>query len=356
MSKFQNSRYYFCQLKEDFFKSHPHDVLRGMEGGREALLLYVELLLESAGHDGHLLFSEHMPFTPELIAAKFQTPIEIVKRSLELLGMLELVIKTESGELILPKFAKYVGSRTNMADYMAAREESKVDGGKGEDKRGINKDKNFINSTEYRVQSTEKKEQHPQPPNKKEPKAKSTSTASPRGSVGDGVPSDIAYRPTVEEITKVCRSMLSVHPDHVDGFSRYVVEEGILPDHRPGSIRMYLAPVYRRWVAKGGADKQRHRLTREELDAVVSSVNGSRDEKITEAQKVKFWDFLVMTDWKQSGGEEITKYNVRHTLCAWLEHHVERDAGDGSGEGEETDAEALRRLEREREDRMMRED
>ena len=138
MSKFQTSRYYFCQLKEDFFKSHPHDVLRGMEGGREALLLYVELLLESAGHDGHLLFSEHMPFTPELIAAKFQTPIEIVKRSLELLGTLELVVKTESGELILPKFGKYVGSRTNMADYMAARDESKVDGGKGEDKRGIN--------------------------------------------------------------------------------------------------------------------------------------------------------------------------------------------------------------------------
>lgn len=121
MSKFRKQKLYFCQLKADFFKDHPHDILASLPGGREALLLYLELLLESAGHGGHLLFSEDKPFTPELISAKFRTPMEVVNQSLALLEQLELLMWDDNREIILPQFSKYVGCKTNEAVERAER-------------------------------------------------------------------------------------------------------------------------------------------------------------------------------------------------------------------------------------------
>ena len=319
MSKFQKSRYYFCQLKEDFFKSHPHDVLRGMEGGREALLLYIELLLESAGHEGHLLFNDHMPFTPELISAKFQTPIEVVKSSLDLLGMLELVVKTESGELILPKFAKYVGSKTEMADYMANRREKK-DEGLQEDKEGITKDNNVINSIENRDKSTENitSASH-------SPACAGARDASPSS---DSAPFDFDWLVTDFEKLDVSRRFMAGRVITREELKAWYDWQNEIGQWKLGGGLAITKANYRKYVSYGIPKIRRmlrerskgaaveggqtlHQITREEFAAYCAKQNeGFSVPQITGEEEEAVWASLVALNYHLLNGQVVTTDNI----------------------------------------------
>ena len=320
MSKFQKSRYYFCQLKEDFFKSHPHDVLRGMEGGREALLLYIELLLESAGHDGHLLFNDHMPFTPELISAKFQTPIEVVKSSLNLLGMLELVVKTESGELILPKFAKYVGSKTEMADYMANRREKK-DEGLQEDKEGITKDNKFINSIENRDKSTENIISASHSPACAGAREDSASPSSDS-------PFDLEWFLTDFEKLDVSRRFVAGRPITREELTAWYEWQRDVGQWKLGGGLLINKTNYRKFVmygipkirkalrerSKGAAvegGQTLHQITREEFAAYCAKQNeGFSVPQITGEEEEAVWASLVALNYHLLNGQVVTTDNI----------------------------------------------
>ena len=65
-----------------------------MENGKDYVLFYLKLLLESVGHDGTLRFSETVPYNDSMLATITDTNIDIVRSAVKVfseLGMMDKV-------------------------------------------------------------------------------------------------------------------------------------------------------------------------------------------------------------------------------------------------------------------------
>lgn len=107
---------YWLRLKKDFFKRHDVYILESMENGREMVLLYIKMLVESIDHEGCLRFNEEIPYTAEMLAAIFHTDLNIIKFALEKLTLLEMIKIEDDGTIKMLKFSDFVGSETPAAE------------------------------------------------------------------------------------------------------------------------------------------------------------------------------------------------------------------------------------------------
>ena len=125
MSARDKERYYWLKLDKNFFKRHDIKVLEGMPNGKEYVLFYLKLMLESVDHEGALRFNEWIPYNEEMLSAVTNTNIDVVRvavRILEQYGMLEVF---DDKTLYLRHVAELLGSET----YAAKRKrEQREDG------------------------------------------------------------------------------------------------------------------------------------------------------------------------------------------------------------------------------------
>ena len=63
-----NRKFYWLKLKHDFFKRHDIRILEEMENGKDYILFYLKLLLESISHEGQLRFSETIPYNEKMLS------------------------------------------------------------------------------------------------------------------------------------------------------------------------------------------------------------------------------------------------------------------------------------------------
>lgn len=118
MSALQQERYFWLKLPNDFFDNHSLRILRSMNGGQYALLLYIELLAESVTRNGRLRCSDKVPYDEEMIGLMFGFSAEQVKQSFSLLKKFELLVIEKDGTLVLPKLGDMVGNETRRAKEM----------------------------------------------------------------------------------------------------------------------------------------------------------------------------------------------------------------------------------------------
>lgn len=105
-----DGKYYWLKLKRDFFKRHDIHILNGMEYGREVVLFYIKLMLESIDHEGELRFSERLPYSNSMLANLTDTPESIVDTSMEVLQDFKLIEIDENGTIIIPKVMEMIDS------------------------------------------------------------------------------------------------------------------------------------------------------------------------------------------------------------------------------------------------------
>ena len=104
------SRYYWLKLRRDFFKRHDIKIVEGMSGGKEIVLFYLKLLVESVDHDGTLRFSEAIPYTPDMLATITDTDPAIATQAIDVLKSLQLIETSEDGTIVLPQVLEMIGS------------------------------------------------------------------------------------------------------------------------------------------------------------------------------------------------------------------------------------------------------
>ena len=143
MASNDTKKYYWLKLTNDFFDNHKIRILRAEIGGRDALLLYIELLAESVTHMGELRCSEKKAYTPAMIGALFGMTVEEVDSAFKLLEYYELLVRHEDGTLELPQIYDLLGDETFAAkrkrDYRDSVQEGDnrgTSGGQEGDKRG----------------------------------------------------------------------------------------------------------------------------------------------------------------------------------------------------------------------------
>jgi len=102
-------RYYWLKLKRDFFKRHDIKIIESMPNGKDYVLFYLKLLLESIDHDGQLRFSETIPYDENMLSVITNTNIDVVRSAMKIFTQLNMMEVMDDRTIYLEEAAKMLG-------------------------------------------------------------------------------------------------------------------------------------------------------------------------------------------------------------------------------------------------------
>ena len=105
-----NGKYYWLKLKKDFFKRHDIRIIEAMPNGKDYILFYLKLLVESVDHEGSLRFSETIPYNDEMLATITNTNVDIVRGALQVFTELKMIDILDDSTIYMNEVAKMIGS------------------------------------------------------------------------------------------------------------------------------------------------------------------------------------------------------------------------------------------------------
>ena len=108
-------KYYWLKLKRDFFKRHDVRIIEEMENGKDYLLFYLKLLVESVDHNGALRFSDTIPYNERMLSVVTNTNVDIVKDAMEKLTELGLMEKSDDGTIYVKQIPDKLRDRSTTA-------------------------------------------------------------------------------------------------------------------------------------------------------------------------------------------------------------------------------------------------
>lgn len=114
MSK--KKKYYWLKLQRDFFKRHDIMIIESQENGKDYVLFYLKLLVESIDHDGNLRFSESIPYDDKMLATITRTNIDIVRSAVKIFTELELMETMDDETIFMRDIEKMTGSESQWAE------------------------------------------------------------------------------------------------------------------------------------------------------------------------------------------------------------------------------------------------
>lgn len=108
----ENKKYYWLKLKRDFFKRHDIRIIEGMPNGKDYILFYLKMLLESIDHEGELRFSETIPYNEQMLSVITDTNIDIVKSAMKIFIELNMIEIFDDSTIYMAEVQKLTGSET----------------------------------------------------------------------------------------------------------------------------------------------------------------------------------------------------------------------------------------------------
>lgn len=109
-------RYYWLKLKRDFFKRHDIQIIEGMPNGKDYILFYLKLLVESIDHEGQLRFNDTIPYSEQMLSTITNTNIDIVRNAMKIFTELHLVEILENQTIYMNEIKKMIGSESYWAE------------------------------------------------------------------------------------------------------------------------------------------------------------------------------------------------------------------------------------------------
>lgn len=105
-------RYYWLKLQRDFFKRHDIKIVEAMPNGKDYVLFYLKLLLESLDHDGQLRFSDTIPYSESMLATITDTNIDVVRSAMSLFIELKMIDVLSDSTIFMNELCKMLGSES----------------------------------------------------------------------------------------------------------------------------------------------------------------------------------------------------------------------------------------------------
>lgn len=119
MAKYdKETKFYWLQLKEDFFEEDSIEWLEEQENGHKYSLFYLKLCLKSLKTNGILIRKVGnmlVPYDNKKLAEMTKTPVDTVIVAMELLKGIGLVRILENGELYIAQLENMIGSQSKSA-------------------------------------------------------------------------------------------------------------------------------------------------------------------------------------------------------------------------------------------------
>ena len=108
----ENKRYYWLQLKEEFFTSKEMKLLRRLPGGNEHTIIYLKIMLVSLQDGGKIYFENLGHDLAEEISLLIDEDIEVVRMTLLFLTNKQLLTTQDKFEFQLEQVPELIGSET----------------------------------------------------------------------------------------------------------------------------------------------------------------------------------------------------------------------------------------------------
>ena len=112
----ENGKYYWLKLKRDFFKRHDIRIIEEMPNGKDYILFYLKLLLESIDHEGSLRFSDTIPYNEQMLSVVTHTNVDIVRCAMKLFIELNMMSVCDDQTIYMNEVEKLIGSETKWAE------------------------------------------------------------------------------------------------------------------------------------------------------------------------------------------------------------------------------------------------
>jgi predicted phage replisome organizer len=112
----ENGKYYWLKLKRDFFKRHDIRIIEEMPNGKDYILFYLKLLLESIDHEGSLRFSDTIPYNEQMLSVVTHTNVDIVRNAMKLFIELNMMTVCDDQTIYMNEVEKLIGSETKWAE------------------------------------------------------------------------------------------------------------------------------------------------------------------------------------------------------------------------------------------------
>lgn len=103
-------KFYWLKLKRDFFKRHDIQIIESMPNGKDYVLFYLKLLVESIDHEGQLRFSETIPYNADMLATITNTNVDIVRTAMKVFAEFGMVEVLEDKTIYMSEVQKLIGS------------------------------------------------------------------------------------------------------------------------------------------------------------------------------------------------------------------------------------------------------
>lgn len=116
-------KFFWLKLKRDFFKRHDIKIVEAMPNGKDYILFYMKLLLESIDHEGALRFSDTVPFNDQMLSVITDTNIDVVRSAIKVFNELRMIEILDDGTIYMCEVSKMIGSETAAAERKRAQRE-----------------------------------------------------------------------------------------------------------------------------------------------------------------------------------------------------------------------------------------
>lgn len=127
ITEIKEKKKYWLKLEKDFLNSSQIKVIKNMKNGKDYIIFYLALMLESVNSEGHLRFSDFVPYNEEMLASITDTNVDIVRSAMRIFESLGMIQVLENGTLYLPDVPKRVGRECESAERVRLyRERHKV--------------------------------------------------------------------------------------------------------------------------------------------------------------------------------------------------------------------------------------
>ena len=109
-------RYYWLKLHKDFFKRHEIRIIEDMPNGKDYILFYLKLLVESVTHEGNLRFSDAIPYNDKMLATITNTNVDVVKSAMQIFIELKMIEVLDDETVYMTDVQNMIGSETAAAE------------------------------------------------------------------------------------------------------------------------------------------------------------------------------------------------------------------------------------------------
>lgn len=119
-----SKKYYWLKLKRDFFKRHDIRIIEEMSNGKDYILFYLKLLLESIDHEGMLRFSDAIPYNEQMLSVVTNTNVDIVRSAMKIFIELNMMDIFDDQTIYMAEVDKLIGSETKSAERVRKHREN----------------------------------------------------------------------------------------------------------------------------------------------------------------------------------------------------------------------------------------